>query len=156
MKAIVVYYSRYGSTRQYAEWIGAAIGAEVVELKQAKGLDLAAYDAVVFGCPFYAGRLKIAGLVQEWAPRLVGRRLAFFAVTARPPGDRRIVTDFERAVPEDVRRNIRFFALPGRLVLSKMSLLERAVMKLMKAADFDRVRQDEITPLVEYLRGGTE
>lgn len=99
MKAIVVYYSRYGSTRQYAGSIGAATGAEVVELKQAKGLDLAVYDAVVFGCPFYAGRLKIAGFVQEWAPRLVGKRLAFFAVTARPPGDRRIVTDLSGRCP---------------------------------------------------------
>ena len=110
MKSIVVYHSKYGSTREYAEWIGAETGAEVVELKQAKQKDLAAYDAVAFGCPFYAGRLKMAGFVQECAPNLAGKRVAFFAVTARGPEDAGIAADYEKALPEDVRRNIRFFA----------------------------------------------
>jgi ADP-ribose pyrophosphatase len=154
MKSIVVYHSKYGSTRQYAEWIGAETGAEVVELKQAKQKHLTAYDAVAFGCPFYAGRLKIAGFVQECAPKLAGKRLAFFAVTARQPDDQGIVTDYERAVPEDVRRSLRFFALPGRLMLSQLSFLERGVMKMMKATEFDRVKRDEIKPLVGYLQGG--
>jgi ADP-ribose pyrophosphatase len=153
MKSIVVYHSKYGSTRQYAEWIGAETGAEVVELKEAKRKDLAAYETVAFGCPFYAGRLKIAGFVQECAPRLAGKRLAFLAVTAREPGDAGIAADYEKALPEDVRRSIRFFALGGRLRMADLNFLERGVMKMMKARDLDRVKRDEIGPLVEFLKG---
>jgi menaquinone-dependent protoporphyrinogen IX oxidase len=153
VKSIVVYHSKYGSTREYAEWIGAETGAEVVALKEAKGKDLAGYDAVAFGCPFYAGKLKIAEFVMRVAPGLSGKRLAFFAVTARPAGDAGIVTDYERAVPEEIRKGMRFFALPGRIRFSVMNVFERGVMKMMKATELDRVDRKEINGLVGYLKG---
>lgn len=154
MKSIVVYHSKYGSTREYAEWIGAETGAEVVALKEAKRKDLAGYDAVAFGGPFYAGRLKIAEYVTRVAPGLSGKRLAFFAVTARPAGDAGIVTDYERAVPEEIRKSMRFFALPGRIRFSVMNVFERGVMKMMKAKEMDRVSKEEAGELVKYLREG--
>lgn len=153
MKSIVVYHSKYGSTREYAEWIGAETGAEVVGLKEAKGKDLSGYDAVAFGGPFYAGRLKIAEYVLRVAPGLAGKRLAFFAVTARPAGDAGIMTDYERAVPEELRKRMRFFALPGRVRFSVMNVFERGVMKMMKAKEMDRVNREEIKGLVGYLNG---
>jgi hypothetical protein len=52
-----------------------------------------------------------------------------------------------------VRRSLRFFALPGRLLLGKLNFVERGVMKMMKAAGFDRVQREEIRPLVEFLKG---
>ena len=36
MKTIVVYRSKYGSTKKYAEWISAELGCEMLEFKEAK------------------------------------------------------------------------------------------------------------------------
>ena len=154
MKSVVVYHSKYGSTREYAEWIGAETGAEVVALKEAGKKDFSAYDVVAFGGPFYAGKLKIAEFVTRVAPGLSGKRLAFFAVTARPAGDAGIVTDYERAVPEELRKTMRFFALPGRLRFASLNVVERGVMKMMKAKEFDRGSKEEAGELVKYLREG--
>ncbi len=65
MKKIVVYYSKYGSTADYARWLAEASGAEVMSLAEAKHLNLSGYDRIVFGCPYYAFRLKIAGFVKQ-------------------------------------------------------------------------------------------
>ena len=49
MKSIVIYNSKTGFTKKYAEWISEAAGCECVELKKAGKVKLAEYDSSVFG-----------------------------------------------------------------------------------------------------------
>ena len=153
MKKAIVYHSKYGSTQLYAEWLAEATGAELVPLGRAKEFDLAACDAVAFGCPYYAGRLKIAGFVKDWVPRLAGKRLAFFAVGAAEPDSPEARKGYEAALPESVRAGMEFFYLPGRITLAKMNALERGMMKMFKARDVDHTDRAAILPLAEFLRG---
>ena len=153
MSSVVIYHSKYGSTREYAEWLAEAAGAELVPLAEAKQLDLSGYDAVAFGCPYYAGRLKIAGFAKSCVPGLAGKRVAFFAVGAADPDSPDARKGYEAAFPEPVRAGMRFFYLPGRISLAKMSALERAVMKMMKARDVDKTDRALVVPLAEFLRG---
>ena len=48
-KAIVIYTSKRGSTREYAEWIAEELGCEAVPLSDAKGRDLHEYDCIIYG-----------------------------------------------------------------------------------------------------------
>lgn len=153
MNAVVIYHSKYGSTRQYAEWLAEEVGAKLVPLADAKRPDLSGYDAVAFGCPYYAGRLKIAGLVKTCAPGLAGKRVAFFAVGAEDPDSPNARKGYEAAFPDTVRDGMRFFYLPGRITLAKLNALERTVMKVMKAKDLDRTSRAAIEPVADFLRG---
>ncbi|MCM8783144.1 MAG: NAD(P)H-dependent oxidoreductase [Candidatus Omnitrophica bacterium] len=61
-KAIVIYYSRSGNTRQMAEFISEAIEKEAVEVElkkveETKPEDLLKYDAIVIGSPTYYGSM---------------------------------------------------------------------------------------------------
>jgi len=152
MKIAVVYHSKYGSTKDYAGWLAEAAGAELVSFGAAKRLDLAAFDAVAFGCPYYAGRLKIAGFVKGWLPRLSGKRVAFFAVGGQKADDPDRAKGYEAAFPESARAGMRFFYLPGRILTARLNFLERAVMKMMKAEDYDRTDRSALAPLVEFLK----
>ena len=49
MNAIVIYKSKYGSTKAYAEWIAEALSCQAVEAKSVKADDLLAYDTIVYG-----------------------------------------------------------------------------------------------------------
>ena len=84
MKAIVIYNSQTGFTKQYAEWIAEATGADCLELCAAKKRDFTAYGAVVFGGWACAGRIsKISwfkGNIDKWA----GKKLIAFCVGGRP------------------------------------------------------------------------
>ena len=153
MKKVIIYHSKHGSTKEYAGWLAEATGAELVPLAEAKKLDLGAYDAVAFGCPYFAGRLKIAGFVKDSLPRLAGKRIAFFAVGLAKPGSPDASKGYEAALPEETRAGMRFFYLPGRLVKAELGFLERQMIKMAKAEDIDRMDRAAIAPLAEFLKG---
>ena len=58
-KSIVIYTSKRGSTRQYAEWIAEDLGCKALPLSDAKGIDLHEYDCVIYG-----GWIRGSGIVD--------------------------------------------------------------------------------------------
>ena len=60
-KAIVIYTSKRGSTKQYAEWIAEDLGCEAVAFSDAdfKALNLYEYDCIVYG-----GWIRGSGIVD--------------------------------------------------------------------------------------------
>ena len=49
MSTIVVYKTKYGSTKTYAEWIAEELGCVAVDAKSIKADDLLMYDTVIYG-----------------------------------------------------------------------------------------------------------
>ena len=60
MCGIIIYKSKYGSTKKYAEWLKEATGFEMAEADQIKAGEAAKYDTIIFGGGIYAG--GIAGI----------------------------------------------------------------------------------------------
>lgn len=58
-KAIVIYTSKRGSTKQYAEWIAEDLGCEAKALSDCGGIDLYAYDLIIYG-----GWIRGSGIVD--------------------------------------------------------------------------------------------
>ena len=54
-KCVVVYKSKYGATKKYAEWIAEDLHADLFEGKAASADALTAYDVIVYGGGLYAG-----------------------------------------------------------------------------------------------------
>ena len=57
-KIAVVYKSKRGTTKQYAQWIAEETGAELFEADTCNAEDLAGFDAVVFGGWIRGGALQ--------------------------------------------------------------------------------------------------
>ena len=49
MNAIVLYKSKYGSTKTYAKWIAKELSCEAKEAKGVKIDDLLSYDTIIYG-----------------------------------------------------------------------------------------------------------
>ena len=47
MNTVVIYKSKYGSTRTYAEWISKELECEIYDAKNIKADDLLKYDAII-------------------------------------------------------------------------------------------------------------
>ena len=93
MKGIIIYKSKYGSTRKYAGWLKEATGFEMVEADKAKIDEVAQCDTIIFGGGIYAGGIAgvggnvegyligidgkvagaVAGVVAECGGRCAGR-----------------------------------------------------------------------------------
>ena len=130
MKAIVVYKSKTGFTKNYAEWIAESLHGEAVPAEQAKKIDLSSYDALVFGGWTFAG--SIQGL-KEMKPRFESFRgkKAVFATGSSPADSPEVVTFLEKNLSEEEHKSIRAFYMPGGLDYTKLHGMNKLMMKMM-------------------------
>ena len=134
MKPIVIYKTKYGSTKAYAEWIGEALDCPVVDAKTVKIGDLAEYDTIVYGGGLYAEVIAGLSLITKNLHRLEGKRVAVFSTGITPLDCRDyydgmvIAKNFKNGVPE----NVRVFNFLGKMVLSELSVPHRTAIKALK------------------------
>ena len=60
MNGIILYQSKYGATKKYADWLSEATQFPCVETKKANIAQVKAYDVIILGGGIYAS--GIAGL----------------------------------------------------------------------------------------------
>jgi menaquinone-dependent protoporphyrinogen IX oxidase len=59
-KTLVLYFTRHGTTKEYAEWIASELNGDIYNIKNIQNNVLENYDTIILGSGLYAG--KIAGL----------------------------------------------------------------------------------------------
>ncbi len=78
--AIVIYKSKYGATKQYAEWISQELRCEIVEADQCKVAELANYDTIIFGGGIHAGGITGLSLIKKNYRKIMDKKIIIFAV----------------------------------------------------------------------------
>lgn len=84
MKTIVIYHSKTGFTKRYAEWIAEATGADCLALSEAKNQDLAEYEAIIYGGWACAGSIRKIKWFKSNIEKWTNKRLIAFCVGASP------------------------------------------------------------------------
>ena len=74
MKGIVIYKSKYGSTKKYAEWISERTGFDCVESGKINAKQLADYDTVIFGGGIYASGIAGISFLKKNIVALNGKK----------------------------------------------------------------------------------
>ncbi|HHX25023.1 MAG: flavodoxin domain-containing protein [Tepidanaerobacteraceae bacterium] len=162
MKVLVVYQSKYGSTKQYAEWIQKSFKADLIDLNQ-NTPDYNDYSIIIFGGYLYAGSIKIAKhLIKNWEK--IREKEVILFTTGAMPIDHPLVKDaYEKNLPQEIREKIKYFPLSGRIIHEKLSPIDKILifggailekdpeMKKGMKTDYDGVKQENLTPLYEYI-----
>ena len=174
MKTMVVYKSKYGSTKQYAEWIAEAIGCEAKDAKGVKIEELEACDAIVYGGGLYAEVIAGVNLITKHFDKLQDKKIAVFTTGITPMEYREYYDKMvlEKNFTSEMAKKIRIFNYPGKMILKELSLPHRAALislkkimsgkenptemeqLLVKLCDADGDFSDKslITELVEYIK----
>lgn len=175
MNSIVVYKSKYGSTKNYAEWIAEALGCTAVEAKKISVYELEKYDNIIYGGGLYGEVINGLHIITKNISRLKDKKIAVFS-TGITPLDCRDYYDsyvleknFKNSVPE----NVKVFNFLGKMKLDELSAVHRTALKTLKKimsgkenptdmekllvelcdADGDFSDRDAIFELVNYIRG---
>jgi len=169
-KIAVIYKSKYGATKKYAEWIAEALSAELLEASSIKGETLMDYDVVIYGGGLYAGTINGVKLVTNNPTK----SLVVFAVGLADPD----TTDFSAILTNNFTSaqlpKIKAFLLRGAISYDKLGFAHKCMMGILKKAmakkdlsqmsgeekaiaetrgeDVDFTCRDSIKPLVEYVR----
>jgi stalled ribosome rescue protein Dom34 len=65
MNGIILYQSKYGATKKYADWISEETGLSCVETKKAVIDDIVNYDTIILGGGIYASGIADTLLNRE-------------------------------------------------------------------------------------------
>lgn len=134
MKTIVVYKSKYGSTKSYAEWIAEALSCEAVEAKSVKAEMLLSYDTVIYGGGLYAEVIAGVSLITKHFDALKGKRLIVFTTGITPLSCREYYDDLvvRKNFTDEMLEHIRIFNFMGKMILRELSLPHRTAIKGLK------------------------
>lgn len=127
MKIIVIYKSRTGFTKRYAQWIADELMCETANYADIHNLDLSAYDLVIYGGRVHAGIIdglrKMRRLLENKPCRLV-----VFATGATPFA---AAEDIEQTMQNNFGDSgIPHFYMQSGLCYEKMGLADKTIMKL--------------------------
>ena len=169
-KIAVIYKSKYGTTKQYAEWIASELDASLFDVSSIKSAHLKNYDVVVYGGGLYAGGIIGANLITKNPCK----SLVVFTVGAADPS----ITDYSDILSKNFTKEllsrIKIFHLRGGMDYTKMNLVHKGMMAVLKKTvekkppaerheedpvfletygkKIDFTDKSTITPLVEYVR----
>lgn len=134
MNAIVIYKSKYGSTKAYAEWIAEELECVAVNTKEIKPADLLKYDTIVYGGGLYAEVIAGVSLITKNLDKLKNKKIAVFS-TGITPLDCREYYDGEvldKNFKGNSRDYIKVFNFMGKMILSELTPVDRTAIKTLK------------------------
>ncbi len=134
MKAIVIYKSKYGSTKTYAQWIAEELSCKAVDAKNVKADELENYDTIIYGGGLYAEVIAGVTLITKNLDKLNDKKIIVYTTGITPIDCREyydklvLEKNFKKGVPE----NVRIFNFLGKMVVSELSLVHRTAIKSLK------------------------
>ena len=81
---LILFRSKYGASRQYAQWLHEQIPSELAEQSSIKPQNLKAYSQIVLFGGIYAGSIAGVTFLIKHRELLAGKTLAVFAVGGSP------------------------------------------------------------------------
>ena len=166
MKAAILYSGKFGSTRQYAKWLGEATGLPVFNLRE-NPPEPWNYDLLILGTSVIIGKPTIARWMKKNWPMLWGRKLLLFSVSGTAPGHPDLNIWMRRHLGEEILSQVKYIPLRGRLDLDEVPWLLRAMLKMAAKASkdpetkkrmsegFDYMNRDSLEPILEWYKKQT-
>ncbi|MBO4597122.1 MAG: hypothetical protein J5676_04490 [Bacteroidaceae bacterium] len=131
MKQIIIYGSRYGSAKRYAEKLAELIGIEAVEHSNAKSIG--SFDRVIYIGAIYAG--SVLGLKSSAKKMTEKQELIVVSVgltdTADPSNIGNIRSTIKSQIPAHLYNESRIFHLRGAIDHNQLGFFYRLLMRMI-------------------------
>ncbi len=134
MKNIVIYKSKYGSTKAYGEHIAKELGCSCLEIKKIKGDELKDYDTIIFGGGLYAEMIAGISLITKNFELIKDKNIVIFT-TGLTPFDCREYYDkmvVEKNFKPYMREKIKIYNYMGKMILDELSIPHKAAIITLK------------------------
>jgi menaquinone-dependent protoporphyrinogen IX oxidase len=146
MKTIVIYKSKTGFVKKYAEWIAEELLADIFEVSKVNINMLTEYDTIIFGGSLYAVGINGVKFITKNINRLKGKKVIVFASGASPAREEAIKEVVNNNFTSDQQKQIKFFYLRGGFNYNKLSPFDKALMILLKwKIKLKKKRKKELT-----------
>ena len=157
MKTLILYKSKYGSTRQYANWIADEIPDSILkDLETITDTELEQTDMIIIGSYIYLGRIQALKFICAKWNILKSKHLYLFTVGMIPPQAKASLLTYN-TIPDYIRTKIEYSQLPGTISQNKLTWIDRLIVKLIHSQKSHNSQtqtkygQDNITPIINFI-----
>ena len=84
MNGVILYQSKYGATKRYAEWLSEETGFKCIETKKADINEIIAYDTIILGGGIYASGIAGLPFLKKNINKLTDKKIIVFCCGASP------------------------------------------------------------------------
>lgn len=173
-KIAVIYKSKTGFTKKYAEMIAEEIDYVLIDYKNVTVKTMSDFDIIVFGSRVHAGLIDGYKNIREMFLKSTAEKFVLF-VTGATPNEAEDVIDevWKNNLSPDELNNIPHFYMQSGLCYEKMGFFDKTMMKMMSAMlknkkdktsdekDFEQAIANSydisskkyVEPLIDCLRG---
>lgn len=155
-KTAVVYRTKYGSAKRYAQWIAEEVKADLFDGKHVTINDLLKYDTIVYGGSMYAVGILGIDLIKSNFGQLKSKKVIVFSVGASPAYPQAIQAVKERNFTGEMKDKVHFFHVRGAFDYKGLNPIDKLMMFLLKKKiqlkKPEQRENDEIGMLASYAR----
>lgn len=173
MRIIVIYKSKTGFTKRYAEWIAEELKCDILDYKNLSRSSIAEYDFVIYGSRVHAGKIDGIKKIKALFSDNEMSKLIIFATGATPLEVEDVInTIWKSNFSNEELKIISHFYMQGGLNYEKMGILDRMIMKILakilsrkkdKSSDeagfeqaigssYDISSREYIAPLIQFVK----
>lgn len=131
---VVLYKSKYGASKQYAEWIAEDLGCKSLNIDDINFEDIWAYKTIILGGGLYANNIAGAKWLLKHIDELEGKNIVFYSVGITPLDcrdyyDRLVI---EQTFPESLRNKYKVFNFLGKMLTDELTFTHKMALKTLK------------------------
>lgn len=158
MKSVVVYRSKYGTTKKYAEWISESLSCDIYESRQIDPAALASFDNIIYGGALYAGGLIGIDILTKNYDTICEKNIVVFTCGLGDPKEKENIDNIRQSLSKvftkGMQQKIKVFHLRGGIDYSKLNFAHKSMMSMMnrmlKKKDPETLKEEERQMLDTY------
>lgn len=133
MSGIILYKSKYGATKQYADWITERTGFSCIKTDDADMKKISDNDVVILGGGIYASGIAGLSFLKKNINKLKDKKIVVFCCGASPYEESAFAAIVQHNFKGDLA-GIPCFYCRGTFDMSEMSFKDRALCKMLRKA----------------------
>lgn len=130
-KTVILYQSKYGATKKYAEWLKEELSCDIMETKRTSVDIIDKYDVIILGGGLYASGIAGLSFIKKNYNKLKDKKVIIFAVGASPYNERAVNLVKEHNLKGELS-NIPLVYLRGAWNEEKMTFIDRNLCNMLK------------------------
>jgi flavodoxin len=161
----VIFKTKYGHTKQYAEWISEELKCDLFEQSEISAEKMLEYDTIIYGGGLYASGILGIELITKNFSSLKGKNIVVFTVGLADPD---IKSQFEPIInknfTDEMQKRINIFHLRGGINYKELGIVHKAMMAALKSSvknkkgeltDEDKLMLETYGEQIEFTDKGT-
>lgn len=130
-EGIILYQSKYGAAKKYAQWLKEETGFDWNETKKATIEEAEEYETIVLCGGIYASGIAGISFLRKNRQRLQGKKTAIFCVGASPYDEGALAAIRERNFPKE-DQDVPLFYGRGIWDENEMTFMDRGLCKMLQ------------------------